>query len=327
MMGPVFREANPADTPAIIDLFWQVSPSGRTVDYWKWLNERGPFGPAIVEVIELDNHIIGHYAVMPMTLNSGAQDVKAGFAMQVCTHRGHRGLPFLRPMCDRVWKRCAEAGMAVVYGFPNRHIWPIYKRMMQWEEVSKFKSLQYSLAEKGVPFIEAGDDFLVTRETAFPDETDALWDASPLSGGNVITVSRNAAYLNWRFCENPAQHYRILVAWKGSAVAGYAVIKFYHDGKRFVGHVADMLCRSEGHNAVARTLLSSAFDIFAWQQVDVVSCWFSPSHPLRPKFDELGFVEDGFETQLGCRPMMSDQPTGFTNDNDWILTMADSDAF
>jgi hypothetical protein len=175
MTGLLFRPATPDDAPAIVDLFWQVAPVGRTEDYWRWMNEKGPFGPSLVEVIEIDGRITGHYAVMPIELHRRNRTIKAGFAMQVCTHRGHRGLSYLRPMCDRVWQRCADHGMEVVYGFPNRHIWTIYRRMMRWQPIAHFRSLQYALAERGAPSLYEAADLRVTYETAFPEAIDALW--------------------------------------------------------------------------------------------------------------------------------------------------------
>ncbi len=321
MSEPGFRAYRDGDEHGIIDLFWQVSPQGRTVDYWRWMNARGPHGKSIVELIEIDGRITGHYAVMPVELKFGDRRVHGGFAMQVCTHTAHRGLAVLRPMCDRVWQSCAEAGMEFVYGFPNAAIWPIYKRMMGWESIVRFRALQYDLASKGLPEIAGPTKLPVRRIHQFDDRFDGLWRASAVAAGPAIAVPRDARYLNWRFCDNPAQHYPILAIWDGDTPAGYAVLKFHRDGARRVGHIIDLIACAEEHDAIAGKLIAEAFAVFEGHGCDIVSCWFFDTDPVFPMLDDLGFHDDGFETLFGFKPISTAAPQG------WRLTMADSDAF
>ncbi len=327
MTDVVFRRASKDDRHSILDLFWQISPVGRNVAYWEWLNLNGPWGPSLVEIVERDNMPIGHYAVMPVELRRGGEAITAGFAMQVGTHRSHRGLPNLRHMCDRVWSGCADAGMQFIYGFPNRHIWPIYKRMMNWQLIEQFRALEYPFGDRGNPSIDRPTHLTIKRLTRFEDRFDSVWEGSTQASAQIFSLPRTARYLNWRFFDHPAQHYKVLGAWDGSEPVGYAVLKFYHDGTRFIGHIADILTQKADAGAIASGLLAAAFDAFSWQQVDSVSLWMSPADPIRPQIDALGFTESGFESTMGLRPLGQPIPDTALTLAGWNLTMADSDAF
>jgi hypothetical protein len=323
-----YRRAEPGDEHAIVDLFYQIAPRGHSVDYWRWLNSRAPYGPGIVELIVSDDLPIGHYAVVPMRLTMMGRDISAGFAMQVGIHRAHRGLGSLRRMCDRVWQAAADAGFEFVYGFPNENIWLIYARMMKWQLVAHFRSWQYPLAERGAPDLPgAAAGIEVRRITEFDGGFDDLWARSAFATGAALSVVRDARYLNWRYFGHPVYHYKVLAAWEGNRPVGYAVLKFFHDGKNWVGHFVDFLTQQKDGDAIARRLLAAGFEAFVWQQVDIVSLWLSPSHPAHPLLEEIGFAANGFQSRLGYRPTDGRVPPAIGSLAAWNLTMGDSDAF
>jgi hypothetical protein len=57
-------------------------------------------------------------------------------------------------------------------------------------------------------------------------------------------VRRDAAYLNWRFLDNPSGLHRALGLYRGSELAGYVVVQLAREGER-IGWLVDALAPEE----------------------------------------------------------------------------------
>ena len=322
-----FRSATEKDEPGILDLFWQVAPRGTSLKYWQWQNIHGPHGPSLVELIMSGDNPIGHYAVRPMEIIFDGNSTKAGFAMQVCTHRSYRNLANLRKMCSNIWSRCEEKGLKFIYGFPNNNIWKIYQRMMDWQSVKRFYAHQLSLELFLATDLPMDDSITTDRIFSFDQDYDSIWNNSTQANSKIISIKRDSRYLNWRFFDSPEYHYKIYGAWKNNYPIGYIVLKFYHNGNEFTGHIIDLLTQREGQTEILSALITRAREAFKWQNVDSVSFWNNESHPAHQMYDNMGFTKDSFETQFGIRPIDTNFDWPIFDPQMWDLQMSESDAF
>jgi len=322
-----FRSFHPGDEQSIVDLFWQAGPHIRTVGFWRWTNQGNPFGVSIVELMESNGVIVGHYAIMPVVLSAGGRQVKAGFAIQAVIHPSFRNLKNLMCLTDRVWERCAQEGIELIYAFPNNNIWKVYLTLMDMRAICDFRSLELPFRDHPVELPRLKSPVKVERLASFNHDFDDLWAVSPIAITKKIAISRSTEFLNWRFFQNPLEHYIVYAATVNGEVRGYIVLKFYRVGDKFYGHIVDILTSNEGLLNVCRALLKAAFEFFSRSRVDVVSGWMCPNNPYNDILSSLGFASTGFITHFGYKPIREEIPQGLPEFENWYLTMADSDAF
>ena len=325
-MGNVtLRSYRLGDERGIVDLATHVGPHLRTIDYWNWQNTKNPFGPAIIELAEENGSIVGHYAVNRFKVRQKDSVYEAGFASQAYIHRGKRDLKLLMGITKRIWKRCADEGLSFVYGFPNDNIWAIKKRLMNWRTIADFKSYEYLLSQHGKPgslLKSAGKkDIKVGRLNSFGPGFDGF------EPHDCLHIPRTANFLNWRFFSNPLQHYLVFGAWVDEQPAGYVVLKLRRQAGRVLGHFVDLATSPANRDVAVSTLFNSAFDMFVWQGVDVISCWSFKTDPFHQMLVKAGFEQTGFTTHFGYRLTREAPLAALDNADNWYITMADSDAF
>ncbi len=73
--------------------------------------------------------------------------------------------------------------------------------------------------------------------------------------------------------------------------------------------------------------MHKTFEFFKWAKVDKISTWCPPSNPYFHILHSIGFKANGFNTHFVLKPMRNDIPTDCFNNDNWFVTMADSDAF
>ena len=322
----VFRQYRLGDESKIVDLFIIGAPHKRTMGFWEWINKYGPFGQSIVEVGELDGKIVATYAVMPVQVQFRNELVKAGFGIQLFIHNEHRNINNTILIADRVYKRCEKEGLNFVYGFPNDYAFPLHSKVMGWEHIADFRCMEL-YTQKIKSDSEYDRDIKIERVEIFNEEIDNLWQQTSIADPAKNAVIRNSSFLNWKFFNNPLEHYIANVAKINGEVAGYMVLKLFRKGNVFCGHLVDFLSRKQNEKLIFHSLLHRAFDFFGWAKVDVISAWCFPSNTYFEMLYSVGFRPTGFNTHFALKPIKNNYLADLVKYDNWFITMADSDAF
>ncbi len=166
----------------------------------------------------------------------------------------------------------------------------------------------------------------VREEAAFGAEFDDLWRS--VRGELAVAQVRDAAYLTWRFLENPFQ-FRVFVARRGGAVAGYLVTLAQRDD-----HLADLrrlfvvdwLFHPSEADTVGRALLHAGLRPALDEGIDLVTAEAARVGPLRLPWRYFGFFERPWykpvivhRNEAGARVLDDPAP--------WHFTLADTDPF
>ena len=99
-------------------------------------------------------------------------------------------------------------------------------------------------------------------------------------------MERDAAYLNWRYCDPRAGAFRITGAFDREALLGYVVTKI--EGSR--GYIADLLALP-GRTDIARSLVEEALRSFRESNVAAVRCGMTRRHPYYRLLRRYGFLD------------------------------------
>lgn len=319
----IYRASKKGDENKIIDLFLQGDHHLRTKSYWNWINRLSPFGKSFIEVAVLEESIIGHYGIVPVTLSIGDLKINCGFATQAIIHTSHRNLEIIHQLTERMWKRCEESQLDFIYGFPNDNIWKIKQSIMDWKSIGDFKSFEVSI-DKLLKKIKPVKSIKIKRLYSFGKEFDFLIKKSKIY--NKISISKNSDYLNWRIFSHPLNHYIVLSSMYQNELTGYMVLKLFRKNNMLYGHIIDFHSLEDQFEETISSLLSEAIIFFKWANVSKVSLWLFPENDYQKLFSSFGFEYSGFNTHFGYRNI-NNSFNEINNINNWHLSMADSDAF
>jgi GNAT superfamily N-acetyltransferase len=127
----------------------------------------------------------------------------------------------------------------------------------------------------------------------FDDRADALFSAA--AGSFDFIKARDAAYLNWRYCDRRAGDFRALIAEEADRLVGYTIVR--PAGER--GYIADLLALPGRHDVV-RALLDRSTQTLREAGAAAVFCWLPGRHPYRSLFRSRGFFDSRSPTGVAC---------------------------
>ena len=335
----VVRPYRPGDEHGIVALWNVVFGEGapdfepRTLAQWRWLWDENPMGRRIMVGVAPDGQIISHYGALPARIAiGGAVHVSAQMIDSMVHPDWRKGL-----QKEGVFLRTAKAFFegysqlpecAVHYGFPNRRVYPIGRRL-----------LKYNPFIAPVPvvfrnFFQDGDDDAVGRDHAqaadvveverFPAEVDALWSA--LAPSYPFAHVRDHAYLRWRYDACPWLPYRrYLIREKSSGtLRGWFVLRTQWQ-KLPILAVTDWFGAPDDAPAMALALRTATAVARATGHARI-EAWLPERHPA---FGHA--LAAGFRTEPGlyvfCMNLFVERPTREEALAQWWYTIGDSDVW
>ena len=139
------------------------------------------------------------------------------------------------------------------------------------------------------------------------------WNASAI---------RDAAFLNWRFADNPRHRYRLLAVQSGATLRGYAVQRLGHELGPRLSLLLDWLVLP-GDDPAADSLLQAALAGARAEGAEALAASFPEWSPWSPWFQERGFLHhpsEHVQVVLGAVPRFD---MLWLRDN-WWTTLCDA---
>jgi len=291
----------PGDEAAILALFEASFGRPMRGDYWHWRYLDNPAGGPAIELAWDGATLAAHYAVSPVMLEADGQPLKAALSMTTMTHPDYRGMGLFPKLAEKLYARLAEEGYGLVFGFPNVQSHRIFARDLGWRDLAPVPMMRLNLVAARL------------KEDAVAVEAGA-GDFAPFSGGAGITLQRSAAFLRWRFGQEPERDYSFFKSEDGAA---------YIAVKRF-GDEADIVDYAGSGEAVAE--LVSAFGARAKEEgVQALNTWMPVFDARFRTLEKLGFVPGAPVTYMGGRVL--DGADDLMKAERWHVTMGMSDVF
>lgn len=159
-------------------------------------------------------------------------------------------------------------------------------------------------------------DVILERTERFDGEIDQLW--TRLAPRFPVIVQRNAAYLNWKFIEQPNMDYDLFVARRGQTVCGYVITRTGVPPEARIGIIADLLADPDD-DALIHYLVAHATE-HLWR-ADVCHVIAAGSVPEYVR----SFLEQGFRRTREVSPMFRIKTVTDVPATGWFLSMGDHD--
>lgn len=322
----VLRAYRRGDEKGILDLCRLVfldQPSDRfSLDYWQWEFVYNSSGPARIWLADDANKIVGHYAVVPRTLQVNDQVRMGSIVVDVMTHPDYRQQGMFVALGRQALPDAGQAGIEFSYGFPVRkevlpghlkvgwqHIFdiPVLVRPLQFKPIVKsylnmpvLSDLAALVAQIGYwigawPLLylsqlplEHVTDVTMREVREFDTRFDALWHKAkrqfPVMG------ARNSAYLNWRYLEHPYYQYRVWVIERGNQLLGYSITRMGDLLGLRSGIIVDMLVDPEILGAIDYLLRRIIFEFQQTKALDLIACMMTKSGPYYAALQRQGLI-------------------------------------
>jgi len=227
------REYRSGDELGILEafnrIFAKVDPTfaPRTLDQWRWQYLENPSGLRIQLCVTPEGRVLAQYAGLPQRMRiEGAPTFFSQSVDSLADPEFRRGLAKLPLFVqagqayDHLYGGVGPHKDTLMWGLPVPAAWRIGKKQLKYEYLRTQNKLVLpadGLARLGAHGIE------IEERADFPPELDAFDLAF---GARYACVAvRDAAQMNWRYARHPLQRYRIALARRGGALAGYAVFR------------------------------------------------------------------------------------------------------
>jgi hypothetical protein len=178
-----------------------------------------------------------------------------------------------------------------------------------------------------------GTGLRISAVSAFDARFDRLWQSC--AGSLTIATVRDAAYLNWRYAQNPLRRYDILIAEQAEQLLGCAVL--LHAPEQHVSYLVELLLADQDE-PTAQVLLDEAARRARQAESAQLQCWMLRHHRGYVRaLQRNGFVYWpssalpgwlGYTTPFIVRvaPGANHAPEPAALDN-WFLSMGDHDYY
>ena len=355
---PVFRDVTLGDAAELARLAREVVGTPWTEDFVTWKYFHNPAGSVFGCCAELDGRLAGLYSDIPVRLRLGDQIVAGAQAADAMVAPEMRRQGLFTGIAWQTFPRAEEAGVELIYAFPNPvslvgsverlgFVYageiPRYTKVLDpaamlagsgwkgprmWDYRGALELARAVGRRKEPP---PGRVAQVQEVGAFDARFDALWAGA--AGGFPIAVVRDAAYLTWRYLQNPLVDYRVLVAERGGVLAGYAVLSLRDLEKDGTVALAELMVASGDQEAGLALLVGATARAREMGGVQL-QCWMVPQRAFyRDLLVRSGFVfwpyrflpwvlryTTSFIVRTSAGTDLSPNPGNLGN---WFLTMGD----
>jgi len=267
--------------------------------------------------------VVGHYVVHPIPLEMFGEKTKALFSMSVMTHPEFQGRGIFTSLATEVYKKAISLGYEMLFGFPNANSASIHFNKLGWENNGKiieyFKKTQAEDVKKNTcDIVEVKSD---------DKRIDLIWDENKKK--YPIIVPRTSAYLKWRFfsqleqssTNNSNSFYKLFIVIKNKLPKAYFILKFFNSEK---SHIVDMF--GDEDREILHSILNFALEFSKEQKSKYLSFWTGKiqNSEIQKICKDEGFLKGESSSYFGTKNLLSKKNV---NQNDWHVTMSDSDIF
>jgi len=308
-----FRLAARDDIPATVALLNQTFRTPLDEATWEWYLYGNPFSVSRVYLaIDADtDKPAGVFAFTPLPFRLRGMSMMGSSGHHLCLARAHQGGPAFIALSRYALAREAERGVALAIGLPNRRSHQPQKVLVRWVDLCALDCL-YKLSPaarehncKPLDRFDAGFDRFYGR----------------VQQRFEFLIEKNAAWMNWRFCDRPGRPYTVVAVERDGELAGYAVLKRWHEPDGYTkAHIVDVHALDE---AVLLELLKAAESYAAG--CDELNLWSAPGYPYLRLLEAGGFSPRAEGRQpliakaLGAVALNLDGPAGFSYaDGDFV---------
>lgn len=294
---------------------------------WSWQFEHNPFAKPFTPVVFVDDtdRVIGFNGVMPIRATDRGEPLDALWSCDFYVASDWRGKRLGSSIKAALHQ---QANQIMAFGVSDKacevlsHLgWQRYEDIHTYRLIRKrgslrnwaFTALQCLNRLRGGAERGASDLTVEVRSHLPPAElVDGLWERSEPGYAKVVT--RNHAYLDWKYQRHPLARYAFVCAWRGQGLAGILVVRYHAGQLRVVDY-----CGPAQDPSLKKVMIRTCRK--QWRHADQITAVTS--------CPELGacLLGEGF-FRPRSRPrffVYTADPSRVPSDSGWFIMSGDSD--
>jgi len=184
--------------------------SPRTLEFFQWKHQANPFGNSysLAARHSESNKAAGLRMFQRWTLRLEGQEMNAVRAVDTSTHPDHQRKGIFTALTRAALKEMTDEGVDLVFNTPNKNSLPGYLKM-GWELVAQVPVQGKFLGTNPPETSGQGDSLDELLKNHTPRALEELLDGTTVA--NKIQITKDLAYLRWRYTEHPTIDYRFAV--------------------------------------------------------------------------------------------------------------------
>jgi hypothetical protein len=355
----ITREYGPGDEERILSLWKMVFPDGESgrgePGYWYWQFRDPPAGSARIRLAVVDEQIVGHYAVIPVSMQVEGKAILGTLSLDTMTHPEFRRQGMFTTLASELYEELGRAGFPITYGFPNENSIGGFVKKLQWTHVCSLPvyvkplrageiadglltnpllgAIAKPLARLGAAIVSSSARVSDHAQASihwldrFDEGADELWQEA--HDQDKIALTRSAAYLNWRYFQNPLRSYRAVAYVEGSRLLAYAVVRCMNRFGLRGGMITDLV-GLPGRDDALEAVLASVEERFVGKEMDLIACLLHGDRRGTRLLRRSGFLRAPQGILKEWYFAVRSNSTLFDNDSitdekKWYLTFGDTD--
>lgn len=310
------KDYKSGDEAAIVQLFELVFHKPMTLEYWDWRFRKNPVNKFMIKLMWDQDKLVGHYAVSPVTIVHQQQTMLTGLSMTTMTHPEYTGLGIFQQLAEGLYHDTSSRDHIVaIWGFPNNNSHRGFIKNLGWKDITVLPMMTGNAS-----LIKAKEWPEMRKIERFTDAHANIYAA--IFSNYTLKVKKDAAYLNWRYVDNPSNTYAIFDITEGKD--GFVVCKEYSTGSNG-GKQMDIIdwCVPDNEKLTRNVLQHLSF-LYPSEKYSQYNLWM-PLHDERHlHFEKLGFTNAAPVTYWGIRSFIEND---LKDKDEWWIQLGDSDVY
>jgi hypothetical protein len=293
------RLATRNDVPATVTLLHETFRTPVDEKTWDWYLYGNPLGASRVYLAteaETDNPA-GVFAFTPVILRIRGAPIAGSAGHHLCLKPAYQGGSSFVALSRYALASEAEHGVTLALGLPNRKSYRPQKLLLKWADFCWMDCLY-----KPSPAPGKHDCHRLDR---FDAEFDRFY--TRLAQGLEFCIDKNAAWMNWRFCDRPGCPYTVCAIKRDGDLVGYVVLKRWREPDGYTkAHIVDLHAVDQ---AALSHLLAAAESYAAGCRE--LNLWAASGYPYRSLLETLGFLARDESRQPLIAKLLRETPLAF----------------
>ena len=303
---------------ALLVLMQQIFPTqGYTEKFMQWQYFNNPAGEAHVWMCFDGEKPVGSVTALPHLV--WAKDRKViGYRIQnVLTDPDYRGLSVYRRLSELCYKFLDSDSTLINFTFPNEKSDRVF-RTSGWKPVGEIPLWICESSENNMDDL----NHKCTLLNKFCSSEEDIWDSNRRQG--ILGIDKNAAFLNWRYFDNPESKYQCYRIDRSGSSAVFILKKYLLAKDNIVFHLCDLFYSSFDENLLTDVLSIIQAKVNK-EKASMITSWLSPTDQLASLILKANYIFSPIRSRSYF--LRSNVQSTRIEHSKWNIRMGDSDVY